>query len=67
MADNVTAQILGEDPRLFDGVFTVADVKEELGVSSGTYSSSVNGEPADDDYELEDYENVTLSPSVKGG
>lgn len=67
MANNVTAQILGEDPRILNGVLTVEDVKDELGVLEGSYSASVNGEPADDDYELADFENVTLSPSVKGG
>lgn len=76
MANNVTAQILGEDPRVLDDVFTVADIKLELGVanesetgelSGDTYSASVNGEPTLNNFELSDYENVTLSPSVKGG
>ncbi len=64
MAQKITAQAVGGQPKVFDDVETVADVKEQMGLSS--YQASVNGEPADDDYELSDYEFVTLSPKVKG-
>ena len=43
---------------------TVAELKRQLGLA--TYQASVNGEPADDDYELSDYEFVSLAPKVKG-
>jgi len=61
----VTAQVLGGDPKLLEGVDTVAEVKSRLQVSGHT--ATVNGEAADDDYQLSDYEFVTLSPAVKGG
>ena len=65
MADKVTAVVLGGSPRILDGVTTVGDVKGRLNVAGHT--ANVNGEPAGDDFELEDYEFVSLSPSVKGG
>lgn len=43
---------------------TVAELKAQLNL--GTYQASVNGEPADDDQELNDYEFVSLAPKVKG-
>lgn len=61
----VTAQVLGGEVKVLEGVECVGDVKEEMSVASHT--ATVNGEPADDDFELEDYEFVSLSPSVKGG
>ena len=63
----VTAQVLGGEMdvlELEDGA-TVADVKAEMDVAG--YVATVNGEPADDDFELAEYEFCTLSPSVKGG
>lgn len=44
---------------------TVREVKSKLSLPNHT--ASVNGETQDDDYELEDYEFVTLAPAVKGG
>lgn len=64
MAKNITAQATGGQPKVFNDVETVADVKEQMNLTS--YQASVNGEPADDDYELSDYEFVTLAPKVKG-
>jgi hypothetical protein len=61
----VTAQVLGGEVKVLEDVFDVGEVKAELQVPEHT--ATVNGEPADDDYELEDYEFVSLSPSVKGG
>lgn len=43
---------------------TVADVKTQLGVAN--HAATVNGEPETDDYELADFEFVSLAPSVKG-
>lgn len=61
----VTAQVLGGDPQVLEEMRTVGAVKEKLNVSGHT--ATVNGEPADDGYELADYEFVSLSPAVKGG
>lgn len=44
---------------------TVGGLKQALNVP--TYAASVNGDPANDSYELQDHEFVTLSPAVKGG
>lgn len=66
MAKQVTAQVTGGAPKLLDNVRTVGDVKQQMNVTTG-YSASVNGDPEDDTYELSDYENVSLAPSVKGG
>jgi len=60
----VHAQVLGGEIVELD-CDTVEEVKLELGVEGHT--ASVNGEPADDDFELEDFEFVSLSPAVKGG
>ena len=60
----VTAQAVGGTAKVLENMGTVADVKRELDLVS--YQATVNGEPADDDYELDDYEFVTLSPKVKG-
>ena len=65
MARNITAQVLGGDPKVLHDVHTVRDVKSRLGAS--THTVAVNGEPAGDDYQLSDYEHVSLSPAVKGG
>ena len=61
----VTAQVLGGDPKVIDDVGTVGGVKARLQVQG--HVATVNGEPADDNYELSDFEFVSLSPAVKGG
>lgn len=43
---------------------SLGQLKAAMGLTN--YTASVNGEPESDDYELEDYEVVNLSPSVKG-
>jgi len=63
----VSVQVLGGEMTVLDldpGT-TVDAVREELGVEG--YTATINGEPADGDFELAEYEFVTLSPSVKGG
>lgn len=64
MAQKITAQAVGGQPKTFDNVERVGDVKREMELES--YQATVNGEPADDDYELSDYEFVSLAPKVKG-
>ncbi len=44
---------------------TVGELKTQLGLTN--YTASVNGDPVDDAYQLEDYEFVTLAQAVKGG
>ena len=43
---------------------TVSDLKRQMDLP--TYQATVNGEPVDDNYDLEDYEFVSLAPKVKG-
>ncbi len=66
MADKVRAQVLGGAEKTFDDVETVADLRKELKLERG-YAVTVNGEPADEDQELNDYEFVSFAPAVKGG
>ena len=65
-AKNVTGHAVGGQPKIFNDCSTVGCIKKKLGVEVG-YVASVNGEPADDDYELSDFEFVSLAPAVKGG
>ena len=60
----VTAQVLGGDPKVLEGMGTVGDVKAKLQATNHT--ATVNGEPVEDSYELDDYEFVSLAPAVKG-
>lgn len=64
MANKVTVQVIGATPQILDGVCTVKDVKEKLGL--GSYAAKVNGSPARDDDRLNDYAFVSLSEAVKG-
>ena len=65
MAQNVIGQATGGEKKVFDNVSTVSEIREKMSLASN-YIASVNGEPADDDYELEDGDFVTLSEKVKG-
>lgn len=60
----VTVKVTGGDIKEMNAD-TVGDIKDELNLSD--YTATVNGEPAEDDYELEDFNFVTLSTAVKGG
>lgn len=62
----ITAKVVGGAPQDFDDVETVGDVRKRLKLDKG-YAATVNGEPEDDNYELNDYEYVTFAPAVKGG
>jgi hypothetical protein len=66
MAKKITTQVSGGETKTLERVETVADVRRELDLDD-TYSASINGEPASDDEELEDYNFVSFAPSVKGG
>lgn len=65
MANKVTAQVIGGEPKVFDGVNTVREVKERLGVPS--YTAVVNGDTASDSDSLDDFAHVSLSAPAKGG
>lgn len=65
MAQNVTAQVLGGQPRVIEAE-TVQEAFDLLNLS-GNYTASINGEPADLQDELEDYNFVSFAPAVKGG
>lgn len=66
MANKITGQVLGGVEKVMESAETVKDVFNELGLT-GNYSATINGEPADMDADLNDYEFVAFSPSVKGG
>ena len=61
----VQAQVLGGEIKQLDDVNAVTDVKSRLQATN--HVATVNGEPVEDDYQLSDYEFVSLSPAVKGG
>ena len=65
MAKNVTAQVLGGTPKVIEAE-TVRDAYKELALD-GSYTPTVNGEPAEMDDDLNDYEFVNFAPAVKGG
>jgi len=64
MANKVTGQVFGGDPKVFDDVGTVGELKKKMNVPSHT--ASVNGENASDTQALADFDFVTLAPAVKG-
>lgn len=66
MANNIKAQVSGGEVKSYDGVDTVGDVRKKLGLNS-SYVATVNGEPEDDECELDDYNFVAFAPAVKGG
>lgn len=66
MANEVTGKVLGGQAKTGLTARKVKDVFSHLGLN-GTYTATVNGEPAQMDDCLEDYNNVTFSPAVKGG
>ncbi len=59
----VQAQVVGGQIKQLEAD-TVGEVKEAL--NAQTYTATVNGEPANSDTQLEDYEFVSLAPAVKG-
>jgi hypothetical protein len=59
----VTVEITGSTPKVVEAS-TVKEVKEMFNKSN--YIAKVNGDSADDDFELSDYEFVSLAENVKG-
>jgi len=65
-AKNVTGQVIGGEECVFQGVRTVQNVFDNLGLE-GNYTATVNGDPADMEDELDDFSFVSFSAAVKGG
>jgi len=66
MAKQVTAQVAGGQPKLVKNVDTVEELRDKLELG-GDYTATVNGEVADNDTELNDYEFISFAQKVKGG
>lgn len=66
MAKQVQAQVAGGDIKTFKNVETVRDLRVKLDLGKD-HSATVNGEPAKDDSELEDFQFVAFAPKVAGG
>lgn len=62
---NVAAKVVGGQLKEYSAN-TVSDLKDEMGLT-GNYSAQINGEPADQEDDLEDHDFVTFTQSVKGG
>ena len=59
----VHAQVVGGSIKEITAT-TVREVKEQLDATKHT--ATVNGDPVDDNYELSDFEFVSLAAAVKG-
>ena len=66
VANNVIAQQLGGSKQILDGVGTVSDARQKMGLGSD-YTATVNGASADDSKSLRDGDYVAFSRKVKGG
>lgn len=62
----VTGQVFGQDTAKVVEVDTVQELYEALGLTEN-HTATINGEPADMDQELEDFDFVTFTQNVKGG
>lgn len=61
----VQAQVVGGSVKIHEDMETVGEVRAAMNIGAN-YSVTVNGEPADDEHELADYEFVAFAPQVKG-
>jgi sulfur carrier protein ThiS len=66
MANKITVQVLGGQPKTIDSVDTIQEAMDALSLT-GNFTATINGEPATLDAELNDFEYVSLAPAVKGG
>ena len=67
MAQKVTIQVLGGQPKTVDGVSTVSEAARILGITDQTRQVMVNGQVASYGDYLEDYSFVSFSDAKKGG
>lgn len=65
MANKVTVEVIGSDPRILDGFNTVGEIRDELNKEGCVIK--VNGNVVSDDTQLSDYAYVSISDNVKGG
>lgn len=65
VASNVTAVQTGAQPRIFNNVCQVKDIISQMGLSN--VAIKVNGQEADADTHLSDYDFVSFGEKVKGG
>lgn len=65
MANNVTAQALGAQPKVLNDVSTVSDIISQLELENP--SVKVNGQTKDSSYTLSDFDFVSFGAKVKGG
>lgn len=65
MAKNLQAQVAGGNVQTNKSAATVAELAKQVGAEG--YIATVNGEPADLDQELNDYEFVAFAKPVKAG
>ena len=66
MAKKVTGEVVGGKSGVFDDVDTVGQVADKLGIGGG-YTAAINGDTAEYEDEVEDYNNVTFAEASKGG
>lgn len=64
---SVIGCVLGGTPKRVDNVSNVAQVKDKLGLGTGKFAVTVNGESADEGDSVSDDQLVSFAPAVKGG
>lgn len=62
----ITAKVTGGKLVELEDVRTVREARKALNLGP-EYTATVNGEPEDDGYEVEDFQFVAFAPAVKGG
>lgn len=65
MANNVTAQALGAQPKVLNDVATVSEIISQLDLDNP--SIKVNGSTVSADHTLSDFDFVSFGAKVKGG
>ena len=63
MAKNVISQVLGGQKKVLDDVFTVSDVRRNLGLGAN-YRASIDGTPAEDRDSVRDGNYVSFSEAA---
>jgi len=66
MAKSVTAVVLGGQPKLLDGLTTVSEIAEELGLPEN-HSVRINDTNGDYSSALADFDFVAFGSKVEGG
>lgn len=66
MAKNVQVQVAGGAIKTVNNVDTIEEVRAKLNLDE-QHVATINGEPADDDDDVEDYQFIAFAPKVNGG